>query len=81
MKELSNKPISAVFTLLKLDSHVVCVCLSHTYTQWQGETNALKNHKYNWFLFSYLQFSQNKSNVTLYQVKGNISIIKNILNL
>ena len=31
MKELSNKPISAVFTLLKLDSHVVCVCLSHTY--------------------------------------------------
>ena len=30
MKELSNKPIPAVFTLLKLDSQVVCVSLTHT---------------------------------------------------
>lgn len=73
MKELGNKPISAVFTFLKLNCHIVCVCLTHTHMhthiQWQAETNSLKNHKYNWFLFSYLHFSQNKSNVTLYQVK------------
>ena len=37
MKELSNKPISAVFTLLKLDSHVVCVSLTHIHTVAGGD--------------------------------------------
>lgn len=85
MKECSNKPISAVFIFLKLSSHIVCLShtytRTHTYTQWQGETNSLKNYKYNWFLFSYLRFSQNKSHVTLYEVKGNINIIKDVLKL
>ena len=61
MKEHSNKPISAVFIFLKLNSHIVCLSHTytriHTYTQWQGETNSLKNYKYNWFLFSYFHFS------------------------
>lgn len=40
MKEHSNKPISAVFIFLKLNSHIVCLSDTytriHTYTQWQG---------------------------------------------
>lgn len=31
MKELSNKPISGVFTFLNLNCHIVCVSLTHTH--------------------------------------------------
>lgn len=74
MKELSNKPVSNVFTFFKTQfSCFVCVSLlfihTHTHTH-NGEENSLK--KKNTVTFS------PRMRVT-YQMKGHINIIKNIL--
>lgn len=79
MKELSNKPIPAVFTLLKLDSHVVCVSLTHTRSG--GGDKVFEKPQIQLVSFLRLTFLPEQEQCDSISSERKINIRKNILKL
>ena len=80
MKELSNKPIPAVFTLLKLDSHVVCVSLTHTHAVAGGD-KVFEKPQIQLVSFLRLAFLPEQEQCDSISSERKINIRKNILKL